>query len=80
MKEKRAKLMVDLVNQIKSSIQNNKIPREIPNKTYIYNRLADYTYYSEVSIRKFLTGSVPKDISSFLNGIIKSRNKKALKK
>ena len=71
MKEKRAKLMTDLVNQIKSSIQNNKIPREVPNKTYIYNRLADYTYYSEVSIRKFLTGSVPKDISSFLNGIIK---------
>jgi len=71
LKEKRAKLLVDLVNKMKFSIETNKIPKEISSKTYIYNRIADFTYYSEVSIRKFLTGSVPKDISSFLNGIIK---------
>lgn len=71
LKEKRVKLLTALINKIKASIETNKIPRENASKTYIYSRLADYTYYSEVSIRKFLTGSVPKDISSFLNGVIK---------
>ena len=71
LKEKRITLLTALINKIKVSIATNKIPRENASKTYIYSRLADYTYYSEVSIRKFLTGSIPKDISSFLNGIIK---------
>lgn len=71
LKEKRAKLLSDLVNKIKASIEINKIPKEMSSKIFIYSRIADYTYYSEVSIRKFLTGSIPKDISSFLNGIIK---------
>lgn len=71
LKSKRALLMTSLINQIKSSIEKNKIKAESINKIDIYNRLSDYTYYSEVSIRKFLTGSVPKDLSSFIDGIIK---------
>ena len=71
LKSKRALLMTSLINEIKSSIEKNKIIAESTNKIDIYNRLSDYTYYSEVSIRKFLTGSVPKDLSSFINGIVK---------
>ena len=69
LKEKRANLLNEIIKKIKKSIEINKIKGEIPSKIFIYSRLADYTYYSEVSIRKFLTGIVPKDISSFVQGI-----------
>lgn len=69
-KEKRARLLQDLVEKIKDSIKRNKIKGELSSKTFIYQRLADYTYYSEVSIRKFLTGMVPKDLSGFTSGVI----------
>lgn len=70
LKEKRAKLLCDLINKIKLSIEKNKVNGENSSKIFIYSRLADYTYYSEVSIRKFLTGTVPKDITSFVEGVI----------
>lgn len=70
LKEKRAKLLSDLINKIKLSIEKNKVNGENSSKIFIYSRLADYTYYSEVSIRKFLTGTVPKDITSFIEGVI----------
>ena len=69
LKEKRANLLNDIIKQIKISIEKNKIKGELSSKIYIYSRLADYTYYSEVSIRKFLTGIVPKDVFSFIQGI-----------
>lgn len=70
LRQKRAKILTELVNKIKESIDKNKIKGEKSSKIFIYSRLADYTFYSEVSIRKFLTGSLPKDISSFLEGLI----------
>lgn len=70
LRQKRAKILTELVNKIKESIDKNKIKGERSSKIFIYSRLADYTFYSEVSIRKFLTGSLPKDISSFLEGLI----------
>ena len=70
LKTNRAKLLSDFINEMKLSIKKHNIKGEIPNKTYIYTRIADYTHYAEVSIRKFLTGSIPKDIASFLQGII----------
>jgi len=70
LKQKRANLLSNLVNKIKESINKNKIKGEKSTKIFIYSRLADYTFYSEVSIRKFLTGILPKDISSFVEGII----------
>lgn len=69
LKEKRVNLLNDIIKQIKISIEKNKIKGELSSKIYIYSRLADYTYYSEVSIRKFLTGIVPKDVFSFIQGI-----------
>ena len=68
-KQKRAKLLSELVNKIKEAINKNKVKGEQSSKIFIYSRLADYTFYSEVSIRKFLTGILPKDISSFIEGI-----------
>lgn len=70
LKEKRARLLSDLIEKIKKSIEQNKIKGEVSSKIFIYSRIADFTYYSEVSIRKFLTGIVPKDLTSFLNGIM----------
>ncbi len=70
LKDKRARLLSDLIEKIKKSIEVNKIKGEMSSKIFIYSRIADFTYYSEVSIRKFLTGIVPKDLTSFLNGII----------
>lgn len=70
LKEKRAKLLSEMIDKIKLSIETNKIKGENSSKIFIYSRLADYTYYSEVSIRKFLTGTVPKDIASFVDGVI----------
>lgn len=70
LKEKRSRLLSELVENIKLSVQTNKVKGELSSKIYIYSRLADFTYYSEVSIRKFLTGTVPKDITSFVQGII----------
>lgn len=70
LKEKRAKLLSELVDKIKMAIDKNKIKGEKTSKIFIYSRLADYTFYSEVSIRKFLTGTLPKSISSFIEGII----------
>lgn len=70
LKEKRAKLLSEMIDKIKSSIETNKVKGENSSKIFIYSRLADYTYYSEVSIRKFLTGTIPKDIASFVEGVI----------
>lgn len=70
LKQKRAKILSELVDKIKESIEKNKIKGEKSSKIFIYSRIADYTFYSEVSIRKFLTGILPKDISSFIEGII----------
>lgn len=70
LKEKRAKLLYEMIDKIKVSIEKNKVKGENASKIFIYSRLADYTYYSEVSIRKFLTGTVPKDITSFVEGVI----------
>lgn len=70
LKEKRAKLLSEMIDKIKLSIEKNKVKGENASKIFIYLRLADYTYYSEVSIRKFLTGAVPKDITSFVEGVI----------
>ena len=70
LKQKRANMLSELVDKIKVAIEKNKIKGEQPRKIFIYSRLADYTFYSEVSIRKFLTGSLPIDISSFIEGII----------
>lgn len=70
LKQKRANMLSELIDKIKIAIEKNKIKGEQPRKIFIYSRLADYTFYSEVSIRKFLTGSLPKDISSFIEGII----------
>lgn len=69
LKQKRAKLLYELVDKIKEAINKNKVKGEQSSKIFIYSRLADYTFYSEVSIRKFLTGILPKDISSFIEGI-----------
>ena len=68
LKQKRAKMLAELVDKIKEAIEKNKIKGEKSSKIFIYSRLADYTFYSEVSIRKFLTGILPKDISSFIEG------------
>ena len=70
LKTNRAKLLSDFINEMKLSIKKHTIKGELPSKTYIYTRIADYTHYAEVSIRKFLTGSIPKDIPSFLQGIL----------
>ena len=70
LKEKRVKLLSEMIDKIKLSIKENKVKGENSSKIFIYSRLADYTYYSEVSIRKFLTGAVPKDITSFVEGVI----------
>ncbi len=70
LKEKRVKLLSEMIDKIKLSIEKNKVKGENASKIFIYSRLADYTYYSEVSIRKFLTGAVPKDITSFVEGVI----------
>ncbi len=70
LKQKRSNILSELVNRIKEAINKNKIKGEKSSKIFIYSRLADYTFYSEVSIRKFLTGILPKDISSFIEGII----------
>ena len=70
LKQKRANMLSELIDEIKIAIEKNKVKGEQPKKIFIYSRLADYTFYSEVSIRKFLTGSLPKDISSFIEGII----------
>lgn len=70
LKQKRSNILSELVNKIKEAINKNKIKGEKSSKIFIYSRLADYTFYSEVSIRKFLTGILPKDISSFIEGII----------
>ena len=70
LKTNRAKLLSDFINEMKVSIKKHNIKGELPSKTYIYTRIADYTHYAEVSIRKFLTGSIPKDIPSFLQGIL----------
>jgi len=70
LKEKRAKLLSELIEKIKLSKEKKNIKGEMSSKIFIYSRLADYTFYSEVSIRKFLTGTVPKDITSFVEGII----------
>lgn len=70
LKEKRANLLSEMIDKIKLSIETNKVNGENSSKIFIYSRLADYTYYSEVSIRKFLTGTVPKDIASFVEGVI----------
>lgn len=70
LKERRAKLLSEMIDKIKLSIKENKVKGENSSKIFIYSRLADYTYYSEVSIRKFLTGTVPKDITSFVEGVI----------
>ena len=70
LKENRAKLLSEMIDKIKLSIEKNKVNGENSSKIFIYSRLADYTYYSEVSIRKFLTGTVPKDITSFVEGLI----------
>ncbi len=70
LKERRAKLLSEMIDKIKLSIKENKVKGENSSKIFIYSRLADYTYYSEVSIRKFLTGVVPKDITSFVEGVI----------
>jgi len=69
LKEKRAKILHDLVETIKCFLDNNSVKGEVSSKIFIYQRLADFTYYSEVSIRKFLTGTIPKDLASFLNGV-----------
>ena len=70
LKTNRAKLLSNFINEMKLSIKKHNIKGELPSKTYIYTRIADYTHYAEVSIRKFLTGSIPKDIPSFLQGIL----------
>lgn len=70
LKQKRAKLLSELVDKIKDAIKRNNINGEKDSKIFIYSRLADYTFYSEVSIRKFLTGVLPKDISSFIEGVV----------
>ena len=70
LKINRAKLLSDFINEMKLSIKKHNIKGELPSKTYIYTRISDYTHYAEVSIRKFLTGSIPKDIASFVQGII----------
>ncbi len=70
LKQKRSNILSELVNKIKEAINKNKIKGEKSSKIFIYSRLADYTFYSEVSIRKFLTGILPKDIASFVEGII----------
>ena len=70
LKQKRAEILSDFINQIKISIEKNKITGEQSKKIYIYNRLADFTYYSEVSIRKFVTGALPRDLVSFVQGMI----------
>lgn len=69
LKEERATLLHNLVEKIKSFLDHHPVKGELSSKIFIYQRLADFTYYSEVSIRKFLTGTIPKDLSSFLNGI-----------
>lgn len=69
LKQKRAKLLFELVDKIKKAISKNNVKGEKTSKIFIYTRLADYTFYSEVSIRKFLTGMIPKDISSFIEGV-----------
>ncbi|MBO5349222.1 MAG: hypothetical protein J6A89_05335 [Clostridia bacterium] len=74
LKEKRSNLLNEMIKQIKIAIEKNEIKGEISSKIFIYSRLADYTYYSEVSIRKFLTGTIPKDISSFVQGIVQYCN------
>lgn len=71
LKCKRIKLLNDLLDNMQLSIKTNKIKGEIPKKIFLYSRIADFTYYSEVSIRKFLSGSIPKDIAGFISGIIK---------
>ena len=71
LKQKRAKILYDLVDKIKEAIVKNKVKGEKSSKIFIYSRLADYTFYSEVSIRKFLTGILPKDISSFIEGLVR---------
>lgn len=70
LKQKRAKLLSELIDNIKLAIEKNNIKGKNSSKIFIYSRLADYTYYSEVSIRKFLTGIIPKDITSFVEGVI----------
>ena len=69
LKEERATLLHNLVEKIKFFLDHHPVGGELSSKIFIYQRLADFTYYSEVSIRKFLTGTIPKDLSSFLNGI-----------
>ena len=70
LKSQRAKLLFELIDKIKEAIKKNKVKGEQSSKIFIYSRLADYTFYSEVSIRKFLTGILPKDLSCFIEGII----------
>lgn len=70
LKTRRAEIMSHYINEIKQAIIRNKIKGEKPSKTFIYERLADFTYYSEVSIRKFLTGMLPKDVASFVEGVV----------
>ena len=70
LKQKRAKMLAELIDKIKETIEKSKVKGEKSSKIFIYSRLADYTFYSEVSIRKFLTGILPKDISSFIEGVI----------
>lgn len=67
--EKRAKLLQEFIQKITDFLKHHSVKGEVSSKTFIYQRLADYTYYSEVSIRKFLTGTIPKDLASFLNGV-----------
>lgn len=74
LKTKRISLLEDMVTKMQESIKKNNINGEDKRKVFIYSRIAEFTYYSEVSIRKFLTGMVPKDIGNFVDGILKYGN------
>lgn len=75
LRKRRKNLLNDLVTKIQIAIKNNKIEGESDKKIFIYSRLAEFTYYSEVSIRKFLTGAIPKDITGFIDGILRYAQK-----
>lgn len=70
LQKQRRMLLEEFIQQIQHTIVERDIKGEDKRKIAIYSRLAEYTYYSEVSIRKFLTGMIPKDMETFVNGIL----------
>lgn len=70
LKEKRANLLNCFIQEIQNTIKQSNHLGEDKRKIGIYSRIAEYTYYSEVSIRKFLTGAIPKNVATFVEGMI----------